>query len=196
MLICRFLKFTLLLFFFTSGFTAHSQNEWEIKLSKNSKSELMGVWEQGDYKIYVELSQMKSFLDHTYQEYTNNILRCTEKDSNLVKYYRPTAQRYLNAAKLIEKANKDFDLRTLIIYHGTEDINQNMGNSAVIRSYIKQLVEGGSAIVTYKGEQIFTLQCKSEYKEQGGILYHGYEIKTFFDDVKNCIFSEFTLLGW
>lgn len=192
----QFMKSILLLFILTFSLVPNSQNTWEIKLSKNSKSESMGVWEQGDYKIYVELGQMKTYFNQTYQEYTNNILRCGVGDSNLVKYYTPTAKRYQDAANLIEQANNDFDLSTLIVYNGIEDKNQNVGNSAVVRNYIKQLVEGGSAIVIYKGEQIFTLQCTSEFKEQGGILYSGYEIRTYFDDIENCIFSEFMLTGW
>ena len=44
-----------------------------------------------------------------------------------------------------------------------EDENQNIGNSMVVRNHLKQLVEGGSAIVIYKDKQIFTLQSKSEY---------------------------------
>ena len=192
----QFIKSILILLILTFSMTANSQNAWEIQLSQNSKSELMGEWEQGDYIIYVDLSQIKTFFNQTCQEYTNNILRCAEEDSSLVKYYSPTAKRYKDAANLIEQADKDFDLRTLIVYNGIEDKSQNIGNSAVVRGYIKQLVEGGSAIVTYKGEQIFTLQCKSEFKEQGGILYSGYEIQTYYDDIENCIFTEFILMGW
>lgn len=156
----------------------------------------MGIWKQGDYSIYVELAQMKAFLNNTCQEYENNILRCSEKDSNLVSYYRPTAKRYRDAAHLLEECNTDFDLRTLILYHGLEDKNQNIGHSEVIRSYIKQLVKTGTAIVFYKGEQIFALKCISEYTDQGGILQSGYEIRTYFDDVENCIFREFMHMGW
>jgi len=190
------MKSILLLFILTFSMTANSQNAWEIKLSKDSKSEHMGLWEQGDYKIYVDLSLMKTFFSKTCQEYTNNILRCGEKDSNLVKYYSHTAKRYQDAANLIEEANKDFDLRTLIVYFGLEDKNQNVGNSEVVRSYIKQLVESGGLIVMYKGEQIFTLKCKSELQEQGGMLNRGYEIRTYFDDIENCIFWEYKHMGW
>lgn len=192
----QFMKSILFLVFLTYSMAAYSQNEWEINLSKNAKSEHMGVWVQGDYKIYVDLSLIKTFLSRNYQEYTNNILRCSEKDSDLVKYYSPTAKRYQDAANLVEKANKDYDLRTLIVYHGIEDKNQNVGNSYLVRNYIKQLVESGSAIVMYKGKRIFTLKCKHEFKEQGGILHNGYEIRTYFDDIKNCIFSEFIIMGW
>ena len=192
----QFVKSILLLFILTYSAAANSQNAWEIKLSKNTRYEPMGVWEQGDYKIYVDLDHIKTFFSKTSQEYTNNILRCGEKDSSLVRYYSPTAKRYQDAANLVEEANKDCDLRTLILYHGVEDKNQNSGNSTVIRNYIKQLVDSGAAIVIYKGEQIFNLKCKSEFKEQGGILHSGYEIRTYYDDFENCIFSEFILMGW
>jgi hypothetical protein len=190
------MKSIILLFFLYFSLSAHSQQAWEIKLSKNSKSEIMGMWEQGDYKIYVELEKIKTFLNLTSQEYTNNISRCGEKDSNLVEYYRPTAKRYQDAANLIEQANIDFDLRTLIIYNGIEDKSQNIGNSTVVRNHLKQLLEGGSAIVFYKGKQISTLQCKAEFKDLGGILYSGYETRTYFDDTENCIFTEYVHMGW
>ena len=192
----QFMKPFLFLFILTFSLTANSQNTWEIKLSKNSKREHMGVWEERDYKIYVDIGLMKTFFNSTCQEYNNNILRCGEKDSSLVKYYSHTAKRYYDAANLVEEAKEDFDLRTLIVYHGLEDKNQNVGNSEVVRSYIKQLVESGSAVVIYKGEQIFTLNCKFEFKEQGGILHSCYQIRTYFDDVENYIFSEFMHTGW
>jgi hypothetical protein len=191
-----FIKYLILFYFLTLGFTAHSQEAWEINLSKNLKSHPMATWEQGDYKIYVELNQMEKFLGMTAQEYINNISRCGEQDSNLVKYYRPTAKRYQDAANLVEQANTDFDLRTLIVYNGTEDEKQNVGNSMIVRNHLKQLVEGGFAIVYYKDNQIFTLQSKSEYQNEGGILQSGYLIRTYFDDIENCIFTEYMHLGW
>jgi hypothetical protein len=190
------MKSLLLLFILSFGLSAHSQQAWEINLSKNSKSDIMGIWEQGDYKIYVELDKIKTFLNLTAQEYTNNISRCGEKDSNLVEYYRPTAKRYQDAAKIVAQANTNFDLRTLIVYNGIEDVNQNVGHSVVLKDYVKQLVEGGSAIVFYKDKQIFTLQSKSEYQDEGGILQSGYLIRTYFDDIENCIFTEYMHLGW
>lgn len=66
----------------------------------------------------------------------------------------------------------------------------------VVRNHLKQLVESGSAIVFYKDKQIFTLQSKSEYQNQGGILQSGYLIRTYFDDIENCIFNEYVHLGW
>ncbi len=191
-----FMKPLLLLFILTFGLSAHSQQAWEINLSKNSKSDIMGIWEQGDYKIYVELDKIKTFLGLTAQEYTNNISRCGEQDSNLVEYYRPTAKRYQDAANLIAQTNTNFDLKTLIVYNGIEDVNQNVGHSVVVKDYVKQLVEGGSAIVFYKDKQIFTLQSKSEYQDEGGILQSGYLIRTYFDDIENCIFTEYMHLGW
>ena len=156
----------------------------------------MGIWEQGDYKIYVELDKIKTFLGLTAQEYTNNISRCGEKDSNLVEYYRPTAKRYQDAANLIAQTNTNFDLRTLIVYNGRENVTQNVGHSVVVKDYMKQLVEGGSAIVFYKDKQIFTLQSRSEYQDEGGILQSGYLIRTYFDEIENCIFTEYMHLGW
>lgn len=190
------MKSILFLLTLACSMTANSQSKWEITLSKNSMKEHMGSWEQGDYKIYVDIEQMKSFFSATYQDYTNNILRCGEKDSSLVNYYRPTAKRYKDAANQLGEAKNDFDLRTIIVYHGIEDKNQNVGNSLVVRNYIKQLVERGTEIVIYKGERIFTLKCISELKDEGEILNRHYVIRTYFDDIENCIFTEYQHMGW
>jgi len=190
------MKSTLLFVILNLSLIAHSQQAWEINLSKNSKSDIMGIWEQGDYKIYVELEKINTFLSLTAQEYTNNISRCGEKDSNLVEYYRPTAKRYQDAANLVTQTNTNFDLRTLIVYNGIENVTQNVGHSVVVKDYMKQLVEGGSAIVFYKDKQIFTLQSRSEYQDEGGILQSGYLIRTYFDEIENCIFTEYMHLGW
>ena len=62
------MKSTLLFVILNLSSIAHSQQAWEFNLSKNSKNDRMGTWEQGDYKIYVELDKIRTFLSLTAQE--------------------------------------------------------------------------------------------------------------------------------
>ena len=97
---------------------------------------------------------------------------------------------------LLENANNSFDLSTLIIYNGLEGENQNIGNSSVVQSNIKRSIEMGTAIVLYKGERIYKLRWQSELKDEGEILNRQYVIRTYFDDIENCVFTEFRIMGW
>lgn len=176
---------------------ANSQNYWEIELSKNSKVEHMGVWVNGDYAIYVELDKIKEILLRTSQSSENSALYYYNKDSNLVNYFKSTSNRYKLAIVQLENAKNNFDLRSLIVYDGMEYKNQNVGNSRVIADQIKHLVEMGNAIVFYKGERIYKLKCNSELKEMGGGFFNRfYEIRTYFNDLGNCIFLENNYMGW
>jgi hypothetical protein len=176
--------------------TCNAQTQYEIELSKNIVEGRMGLWVTGDYKIYVDLDSIKATFRTTIQDYENTILRCSDKDSILVKYYRATSKRYQTALNLLENANNSFDLSTLIIYNGLEDENQNIGNSSVVQSNIKRSIEKGTAIVLYKGERIYKLRWQSELKDEGEILNRQYVIRTYFDDIENCVFTEFRIMGW
>ena len=54
----------------------------------------------------------------------------------------------------------------------------------------------GTAIVLYKGERIYKLRWQSELKDEGEILNRQYVIRTYFDDIENCVFTEFRIMGW
>jgi hypothetical protein len=162
----------------------------------------MGVWVKGDYTILVTLDSISAHLRRSQHALKRSIDYYVDKDSNLLNYFTGSSKRYNLAATLTEGAKNDFDLQTLIIYEGVEDINQNIGNSRILENYIKQLVEQQKAIVFYKGQRIFKLCCVSEMNNGGrlesvsDILNHGYEIRTFYDQPENCIFHEYIILGW
>lgn len=184
------------------SFSAHSQSEWEIELSIRPPDNRMGVWVKGDYTILVTLDSISAHLRRSQHALKRSIDYYVDKDSNLLNYFTGSSKRYNLAATLTEGAKNDFDLQTLIIYEGVEDINQNIGNSRILENYIKQLVEQQKAIVFYKGQRIFKLCCVSEMNNGGrlesvsDILNHGYEIRTFYDQPENCIFHEYIILGW
>jgi hypothetical protein len=176
--------------------TCSQTNQPPLELSKKLEAFKSGLWINGDYTIYVD----RLVLAVNFKEEVKNASKSKEyygdKDSNLVNYFNGNATRYQKAADQLENGNDQMDLRTLILYNGTEDIRQNNGSSTIVGNAVKQLVEQGKAIVYYKGNRIFTLQRSSELINQNDILNHGYETRLFYDDKENCIFRDYHIMGW
>lgn len=171
-------------------------NQPPLELSKKLEAFKSGLWINGDYTIYVD----RLVLAANFKEEVKNAAKSKEyygdKDSNLVNYFNGNATRYQKAADQLENGNDQMNLRTLILYNGTEDIRQNNGSSTIVGNAVKQLVEQGKAIVYYKGKRIFNLQRSSELINQNDILNHGYETRLFYDDKENCIFRDYHIMGW
>jgi hypothetical protein len=195
----KLLLFFLLLFF---NFTAFSQADSEIKLSKNMPQTRMGEWTVGDYTVLISLDTIAVMLRKEQESMINAIAYYGDQDSNLVNYYKASAKRYDIAATQLEHAKNGLDLQTLIIYQGREDSTQNRGHSRFLREQIDHFVQRGNAIVYYQGKRIFTLCRSAEPSNQGrmetpsDILNHGYEIRTFYDVPENLLFYEYYHLGW
>jgi len=179
-----------------------SQNLWEIKLSTNLPETRMGNWVVGDYTVSVSLDTIAVMLRKDQESMIKAITYYGDKDSNLVNYYKATEKRYGIAISQLEQAKNGFDLQSLIIYEGREDIRQNIGNSRFLRDQIDHFVQKGNAIIFFKGKRIFTLCRSSEHTNQGrmespsDILNSGYEIRTFYDEPDNILFFEYYHLGW
>jgi hypothetical protein len=171
-------------------------NQPPLELSKNLEIFKTGVWINGDYTIYIDRSILVTHFRLEAQNATKSKEYYNEKDSNLVNYFTGSATRYQRAADQLENGSDKMDLRTLILYNGTEDMRQNNGSSTIVANEVKQLVEKGNAIVYYKGKRIFTLQCTSELINQNDMLNHGYETRIFYDDKENCIFKDYRIMGW
>ena len=195
----KLLLFFLLLFF---NFTAFSQADWQIKLSKSMPETRMGNWTVGDYTVLISLDTIAVMLRKEQESMINAIAYNGYLDSYLVNYYNATAKRYDIAATQLEQAKNGLDLQTLIIYQGREDSSQNTGHSRFLREQINHFVQRGNAIVYYQGKRIFTLCRSAEQSNQGrmetpsDILNHGYEIRTFYDVPENLLFYEYYHLGW
>ena len=195
----KLLFILLFLLFFSS---AYSQSEWVIELSTKMPESRMGVWTKGDYTVMVALDSLSTHLRRSQHDQKRSIDYYVDQDSNLLNYFTATAHRYSVAATLTENAKNGFDLQTLILYEGVEDPRRNTGNSWIIESYVKQLVEQGKAPVFYKGQRIFTLCGISELKNGGSeatfsdILNSGYEIRIFYDQPDNCLFYDYRHMGW
>jgi hypothetical protein len=179
-----------------------SQNLWEIKLSTSLPETRMGKWIVGDYTVSVSLDTIAVMLRKDQESMIKAITYYGDQDSNLVNYYKATEKRYGIAITQLEQAKNGFDLQSLNIYEGREDIRQNNGNSRFLKDQINHFVQKGNAIVFFQGKRIFTLCVSSEHTNQGrmespsDILNSGYEIRTFYDEPNNCLFFEVQILGW
>jgi hypothetical protein len=195
------MKSLFLLSFLAINLTAFSQDLWEIKLSTHMPETRMGKWTVGDYTVFVSLDTISAMLRKSQESLINAIAYYGDQDSNLVNYYKATEKRYGIAATQLEQAKNGFDLQSLIIYEGREDIRQNIGNSRFLKDQIDHFVQKGNAVVFFKGKRIFTLCRSSVHTNQGlgtasDILNSGYEIRTFYDEPENSLFFEYYHLGW
>jgi hypothetical protein len=197
------MRFLFLLSFLVYAFSARTQNRWEIELSKTITDTQMGVWKTGDYSIFVELDSIANFLNLNRREHARSYNYYCDKDSNLASYFEASLNRYEIALEQLKKATKGFDIQALIVYDGIEIRELNTSKSRIIERLIKQYVEKGNAIVFYKGQRIFKLTCQTSNINSvntsnsiSEMLNRGYEIKTYFDNPENCIFSEYYIHGW
>lgn len=195
---CMKLVLLSILLFFTLFSTG--QTEWEIELPSKIPDSRMGVWVKGDYTILINLDSISTYLRRSQQMMTKAIEYYTEQDSNFVNYYKATANRYNVAATQTKVAKDRFDLQTLILYEGRENLNQNSGNSRILENFIKQQVEQGKALVFYKAERVFKLCCTSKLHDEeitfSEILNRGYETIIYFDQPENYLFYEYHHMGW
>jgi hypothetical protein len=183
-------------------FSVQSQSELVIELSSENPNSRMGVWTKGDYTIMVAIDSISLHLNRCQQSIQRSLDYYSDKDSNLTSYFLGSSNRYKTAVHQLEKANNGFGLNTLIIYEGRDNQKQNVGNSAIVERYLKQLVEQGKAIVYYKEMRIYTLCWSSEQLNQGrhetvsDILKSGYITRTFYDEPSNCLFMDSHIYGW
>jgi hypothetical protein len=196
------MKLVFFLLFLQLTLSINAQSEWVIELSTKMPDSRMGVWTKGNYTILLTLDSIYTHLQRSQQGMIKAIEYYSEQDSNFINYYEATANRYNEAARHIENAKDGFDLQTLVLYEGREDVKQNNSNSRILESYIKQLVEQGDAPVFFKGMRIYTLCCSSELRDEGqtltfsDILNRGYETRIFFDQPDDYIFYEYRNMGW
>jgi hypothetical protein len=197
------MRFLFLLSVLVHVFSASAQNSWEIELSNNITNTRMGVWKTGDYSIFVELDSINNYLNQIREGHARSYNFYCDNDSNLASYFEASLNRYEIAVHQLNSAPKGFDIQALIVYDGIEIYELNTSKSTIVERLIKQFVEKGNAIVYYKGQRIFKLTClssiiNSENTTQSisDILNRGHEIKTYFDNPENCIFSEYYILGW
>lgn len=150
----------------------------------------MGVWENGDYKIYIEMQPLQEGFRSDYVSLMNVMETQYQHDSVTSLRYKMYAERYLIASNQLKMAGHGFDLRKLVLYIGPDNEEQNKGNSYTVDMLIRQSVEKGNAVLFYKGKRIFTLQ-KQVYSD-----YMMSNIKIYYNQSDNCAYNYTGHINW
>ncbi|MCU0360947.1 MAG: hypothetical protein MUF75_09555 [Bacteroidia bacterium] len=162
----------------------------ELQLSKTINESRMGLWKNGDYDIYVEISPLEQYLRTSYEDMIRAKREINMNDSVNLQVYKTFAQRYLEAANQLKEAQNGFDLRGLVLYIGNGNEEQKKGNSSIIDGYIKESVMKGDAAVFYKGERIYTLKRRTDADLSMSI------IRIYKDHIDNCAYTYFGYINW
>jgi hypothetical protein len=189
-----FMKQILVHFLLALPFFGYTQNHYQIKLSDTLNETRMGLWAEGDYKIYIELDIVETSFRNTGKGFIINAGVSDNYEDSFAAVYNLTAKRYLKAVDQLQNAENGFDLRKLVVYYGPENKKENLGNSFAVESVVKQLLENGRAAVYYKEKRVFNLNKRDE--PQGVGLDFGYTITIYFEDVENYIYKYHKILGW
>lgn len=129
----------------------------EIRLSDTLKEGRMGVWQNGDYHLWLNLEDMEKSFRIDYHDLTNAVNTQYKNDTLTVARIQMYAARYLRAADQLKAAKNGFDLKSLVVYIGPENQTQNQGNSVTVDIMVRQALEKGNAVVYYMGQRIFRL---------------------------------------
>ena len=162
----------------------------EIQLNPSLDTLKSSYWENGDYTIYIKTPAFITYLQNEYASLVRAMELEINKDSLTLARYNLYANRYLKAINQIDTTENGFNLRQLILYIGPENSERNKGNSDIVELYVRMAVENGNAPVFYRGERIFKLKKR---------IINSYvmsEIKIYFDDEKNYLFSYFGHINW
>lgn len=162
----------------------------EIQLSATWNESRTGVWENGDYKIYVEIAP----LEETFRNESGSLIHILEnqlkEDSVTAARYKMYAERYAQAANQLQAAENGFDLRSLVVYVGPDNAEANKGSSHTVDVYVRQCVENGNARVMYKGERIFTLKKQIRWN------YILSDIRIYYNQMDNCAYNYIGHINW
>jgi hypothetical protein len=184
------MKFILILFLIIQQFFGYAQNDIEFKLSKTIDESRMGYWINGDYKVYVEMKIIEQNCRDEHKSLIQTIQSQPKTDTANIPYYQFAADRYLIAANQLKEAKNGFDLKSLVIYHGPNKKENNIGYSYAVLLLIRHQVEKGNALVYYKGERIFSLKVNVKSDD------YSRSVKIYYDQIDNCVFTDFEHFGW
>jgi hypothetical protein len=183
---CILLPFLLLL-----HFAGHSQ---QIKLSKSLNETRLGLWTQGDYKVYVELDVIEATFRDTGKGYSNAALNNQYADS-VANVNVLTSQRFLIAADQLKKAQHGFDLRTLDVYFGAQMEKTDTMYYDQMQANVMRFMEGGLAVVYFKDVRIYELN-RALYFDGEEVMNYTYTIRLYYDDENNYVYQKNQVMGW
>lgn len=148
------------------------------------------LWENGDYKIFIETETFVAFLMNEHSGIIREMHNTMKNDSTAYLRYHMYGERYRSAIMQLLEAESGFDLRSLAVYVGPENDEMNKGNSATVELFVRQFLENGNAAVFYKGQRIFKLYKKTTLDPVMSI------IRIYFDDDTNYAFQYFGYINW
>lgn len=190
LLIIRLMKFSLLFLLLTIQVIGHPQDfvdsfTTEIQLSHTLNESRMGLWEDGDYQVYIDMRPLEDSFRNDYL----TLIKLTENqyksDTAMFAICILSAERYLAAANQLKQAEDGFNLKSLVVYVGRYNEEQTKGSTLHVHELVKQFVEEGNAAVFYKGKRIYTLKKTSFW---GSSMISA--IKIYSDQSNSSVFSE------
>ena len=113
-----------------------------------------------------------------------------ETDSTNRVRYQLYIDRYAKAVDQISRAENGFDLRSLVVYIGPDNIKDKEMLTSDVNQYVQKLVQEGQAIVYYKGQRIYRLKIHFEMDFIRSIYTYYYET------ISNSIFNYYGYINW
>jgi hypothetical protein len=187
------MKYILIVFLLAIQSPVHSQNYYEINLSKKLNEKRLGLWASGDYKLYVELDELENYYRKKGNSFLNPDFKNYYPDS-VIASYNLSAKKYLDVADKLKKAENEFNLKDLINSDSLQKEGSVSGYRGELENRINQLVRNGCVVVYYKGQRIYTLTAKHTLQGQG--LDFGNDVLIYFVDETNFIFRYTENYGW
>ncbi len=162
----------------------------EIHLKDSIDPLECGLWKNGDYALFIQIQPFIESLQNDYSALLQSMQNDFKNDSATLIRYKIYAARYLKAINQLIEAESGFDLWRLVLYVGSENAEQNKGNSVDVEIIVRKALEKGDAAVFYKGQRIFKL-----YKRivADSVMSN---IKIYFEDDKNYAFSYIGHINW
>lgn len=177
-------------------FNSSAQAPQEIKLATSFESTRVGVWQEGNYTIHVDLNYLQSVFQERCTSYLDAANTYVFEDSSGYLFYCQTSKRYNLAGVQLAHATNGLDLRTIKIYHGLDNQSDQLNQPQVMQDLILHLVEKGNAMLFYKEQRIFTLFSLTNIIGNGNILNQGFENIIYAYDPKDYLSKKVEILGW
>jgi hypothetical protein len=162
----------------------------EIDLDDSMDTLKCGLWETGDYKLFIKTQPFSESLQKDYSGLIHAIQNELKNDSLTLINCNLYAARCLKAINQLSEAENGVDLRKLVLYFGQENSELNSGNSAYVEQFVRNALEAGNAIVFYKDQRIYKLTKRTIIDAVMST------IKIYAEDEKNYAFSYFGYINW
>lgn len=167
----------------------------QLKLSTTLNESRMGKWVKNDFVVWIEMNELERFLKESVSTFAYSLNNYTYTDSSGVIFYRNSTTRYEKAIAQLQQAPHGLDLRTLIVYRGVDNKKNDVGNSGVIESRVKQMLMSGNAVVYYKGKRIDALQVS--YESIGdNLLNSGTCASFYYENMNHLLYKDCQIYGW